>query len=429
MTVRMIAAAACLILIVAFQLQLLPFFSRLFIEDRTIWPFLFYGFWCIAAGTSAIVLFTRTDILWRTLPVLVVCAICIALALIHPLDGIAKNFIAAMVFFSCATVLASVSRPLRLLQISAAVTAISAVICLIDILFAEGLTNTAGRAAGLSIGPNGAAAGLLLGAAASYWAVPTRWRGYYLMIAGCALFATLSKSTLIAAIFIFGFIGIIAVIKCPFPRRGWLRHAVLACGLIAWIGVAFIANDRFVVATSDAYSGLGNAVSAFRDARKAIADSVPSFASATAHSWQDKFRTNALIDAISRRTETEGDVNSVSARWLLMERAWLSYQQEPLFGLGFAAAHALQPHNSILLFMLALGSIGILVPLAFVGLTTTPLYFNGWASCALPMATFTIIMISHDILLTPGLLAPVAFGLAASITKISSPWSADANHS
>ncbi len=349
MLVRVVAGATCFILLVAYQLQLLPFFSWLFVEDRAVWPLLFYGFWCIAAGTSAIVLFTRTDILRWTLPILLICTICVVLALIPPLDNVAKNFIAAMVFFSCATVLSAASRPFRLLQISAAITAISAAICLIDILFAKGLTNTVGRAAGLSIGPNSAAAGLFLGAAASYWAVPTRWRGYFLMITGCALFATLSKSTLMAAIVTFGFIGITAAIEHPIPRQGWLRHAVLASGLIAWIGVALVSNDRFRVATSNAFSGLGSAVSAFRDARKAVTDSMPSFSSASEHS--EKSSKNTRIEAIGRRMETEGDVNSISARWLLMERAWLSFQHIDQGGVRRRARNALG-HKAALYFIL-----------------------------------------------------------------------------
>jgi hypothetical protein len=120
-----------------------------------------------------------------------------------------------------------------------------------------------------------------------------------------------------------------------------------------------------------------------------------------------------MIAEIGKRTETEGDVNSVSARWLLMERAWLSIQQEPFLGLGFAKAHALQPHNSFLLFALALGPMGLLIPLAFMGLVIYPVYrLKSAALAALPMATFSVLMTSHDILLTPALLAPIAFGLS-----------------
>ena len=75
-------------------------------------------------------------------------------------------------------------------------------ICLLDILFAHGFTNTVGRAAGLSVNANIAAAGLLLGAASSYWTVPQRLRSSFVLIVGAAVFVTLSRSTWLAAVLI-----------------------------------------------------------------------------------------------------------------------------------------------------------------------------------------------------------------------------------
>ena len=120
--------------------------------------------------------------------------------LIHPIDGVAKNFLIGTVFVACGSVLAIASAPFALLRFSATVTILSAVICLLDIFFSHGFTNTVGRAAGLSINANVAAAGLFLGAASSFWVVPHRLRTSFLLIVGAAILVTLSRSTLLAAI-------------------------------------------------------------------------------------------------------------------------------------------------------------------------------------------------------------------------------------
>jgi hypothetical protein len=116
-----------------------------------------------------------------------------------------------------------------------------------------------------------------------------------------------------------------------------------------------------------------------------------------------------IIAGINRRVKTEGHINSVSARWLPMQRAWLVYKQEPFGGLGFAAAYDLEPHNSFLLFALALGPIGWLIPVGLIGLSALPLIrTRDPVHVALPLATFTIAMVSHNLLFAPGLLAPIA---------------------
>ncbi|WP_348527489.1 hypothetical protein, partial [Mesorhizobium sp.] len=57
-----------------------------------------------------------------------------------------------------------------------------------------------------------AAAGLLLGAAASYGAVTQKWRASFLVLVGAALLATLSRSTLLAAF---------AAVAAPIAVRLW----------------------------------------------------------------------------------------------------------------------------------------------------------------------------------------------------------------
>lgn len=439
----------------AFQLQLVPFFAHLFVEDRSLWPIVFYGIWAFVIGVTLALLVLQGSVRRQSLPVLAVCVSAMLLALIHPIDGIAKNFFAAVTFVACIGVLAIASAPFALLRFSATATLLSAVICLLDILFSHGFTNTVGRAAGLSINANVAAAGLLLGAAGSFWTVAQRWRGPFLMIVATAIFVTLSRSTLLAGILICS--GIAADlfwrrIRSPGPHSPirWLGSGALILALAGWIGVALVSNDRFSVAARSSFFQIGAVPTAFADAREAIANSIraqstsqlktlpqpepprpsaqpsepapPSSRPApqasapprpTPSSPSDgdarKSQTDEIIREITRRAEHEGDINSISARGLLMERAWLSYRNGPFFGRGLAAAHALQPHNTFLLFAVAFGYLGWIVPLAFLGLTAYSV--RSMQQLPLALATFTVMMTSHDLPFTFGLLAPFILGI------------------
>jgi len=397
------AAALGSLFVVAFQLQLLPFFAHLFVEDRLVWPVIFYGVWACVIGVTLVLLVLHGSVRRQSLPVLAVCASAMLVTLIHPIDGVAKNFLVAATFVACVSVLAIASAPFALLRFSATAAVLSAVICLLDILFSHGFTNTVGRAAGLSINANVAAAGLLLGAASSFWTVPPRWRSPFLLIVGTGILVTLSRSTLLAAILIGSGIAADLIwmrIRSPGPRSRirWLHTGALILALAGWIAAALFSNDRFSVAARSSFLQIGAVPTAFAEARQAIADSL---------------RTNAaseIIREITRRAENEGDINSISARGLLMERAWLIYRTGPFFGRGMAAAHAAQPHNTFLLFAVAFGHLGWIVPLALLGLTVYPVR----SVQQLPMffATFTVMMTSHDLPFTFGLLAPLILGIA-----------------
>ena len=422
------AATLGSVFVIAFQLQLLPFFSPLFVDDRLFWPVIYYGVWSLVTGFTLVILATQRPVLHRSLPVLVVCGFVAGLTLIHPIDSISKNFLVATIFVACATVLAIASAPLALLRFSASATVLSAVICLLDILFAHGFTNSVGRAAGLSINANVAAAELLLGAASSYWVVPQRLRSPFLLIVGAAIFVTLSKSTLLAAIVICAGLGADLIwtrVKAsgPRPRIRWVSLGVLALGLAGWVVVALFSNDHFSVAATNSFQGVGSALKAFEEARDSIANAVisrnlsgeagnPSQSNTTPVNAdvEKKSKSDEMMEEIARRAENEGDINSISARGLLMELAFRSYQSGPFLGQGLGAAHAIHPHNTFLLFAVAFGDLGWLVPIAFLGLTIC--WVRSIQHLSLFLATFTVMTISHDILLTPGLLAPVVFGVS-----------------
>jgi len=98
----------------------------------------------------------------------------------------------------------------------------------------------------------------------------------------------------------------------------------------------------------------------------------------------------------------------------LIERAWLVYRKYPWTGVGLKVAYALQPHNSFLMFALAVGLVGWLVPLGLIGLSALPMMRTKDPSqIALPLATFVIAMVSHNLLFSQALLLPIAFAIAA----------------
>jgi O-Antigen ligase len=424
---RVTAGALGCLFIVAFQLQLLPFFSRLFVDDRTLWPIIYYGCWAVATATTALLLILQRSILLRTLPLLVVCALSAAVTFIHPIDLVAKNLLVGIIFVACAGVLAVASAPLALLRFSAAATILCAIVCLIDIFFTSGFTNSLGRAAGLSINPNVAGAGLFLGAASSFWAVPHRLRTAFLLITGAAILVTQSRSTLLAAAAVCGVVAADLIwtrFKGSAPRQPlqWISTSLLTLGLIVWIAAAMFTNRFFFVTAKISVSQIATALSGLETAPTESATrpnttAQPGTSTSAAKSGplvrgnvQGNLRSEETIKAIAQQIETEGSANTITARELLMERAFLSYKQGPLMGQGLAVAYELHPHNMFLLFAVAFGPVGWLVPLAFLALTAW--WARSIQQLPLFLATFMVMMTSHDVLFTPGLLAPIVFGIA-----------------
>jgi hypothetical protein len=432
-TIQAIAATLSAIAIIAFQSAFLPFFQPLFASDRLVWPTVYYGYWFLTLSTALIIFFRDPTVRRQSLPVVLVCALTVASAFLHPLDWVSKNLIVAMLLLTCVTVLTLGSASLFPFRLSASVTALNAVVCLLDILFADGFTNTVGRAAGLAINPNDAATGLLLGAAATYWAVPRRWQIAFLLLAVAAIFVTLSRSALLAAIIIGSGIAAISLVRMirngsrpRFDSRQFVRIGLSVFFLTIWIVTALFTNDRFEVAATDAFSGLHGALSAIEDASAPVRTAVQRLAAqskpptavggAETEAQLNAFeaaRIDAQVDAIGKVSENEGEKNSVSARALLMWRAYIMYKSGPFFGRGLAAAHELLPHNTFLMFAVAFGHLGWLVALALVALT----FYRVRDANQLPLglATAAVLMTSHDILF-PSLIVPIAVGIAGNIS-------------
>ena len=55
-SLQLTAAAFGSFFVIAFQLQLLPFFSPLFVDDRLFWPVIYYGVWSFVIGLTLVIL-------------------------------------------------------------------------------------------------------------------------------------------------------------------------------------------------------------------------------------------------------------------------------------------------------------------------------------------------------------------------------------
>jgi O-Antigen ligase len=417
LVIRVAAATLSAMAIVAFQSEFLPFFQPLFVSDRVFWPAIYYGYWMLTVCVTFAVLVVDPAVRRQSFPILIVCLLMMALTLLHPFDWVAKNLVVTLMLLICITVLIAGSAPSLLLKLSATVTALTAVICCLDILFPDGLTNTPGRAAGLAINPNDAATGLILGAAVTYRAVPKRWQIPFLLLVGGAIFFTLSRSTLLAAIILVSVVGALSAWQTirnggrPRLGRAFSGLSILfGIGLSIWSVVALFNNDRFAVAANDSFDGLQTAIAALQQAAGSVRIALQ--APPVRESPTQSARVQAEIVALGKATEHER--NSASARGLFMWRALITYGSGPFFGRGLAAAHEIAPHNTFLMFAVAFGHLGWLVPFALIGLT----FYRVRDVNQLPLglATIAVMMISHDILF-PSLILPIAVGIAGNISK------------
>ncbi len=417
LVIRVAAATLSAMAIVAFQSEFLPFFQPLFVSDRVFWPAIYYGYWILTVCVTFAVLVADPAVRRQSFPILIVCSLMMALTFLHPFDWVAKNLVVTLMLLICITVLIAGSAPSLLLKLSATVTALTAVICCLDILFPDGLTNTPGRAAGLAINPNDAATGLFLGAAATYRAVPKRWQIPFLLLVGGAIFFTLSRSTLLAAVILVSAVGALSLWQTirngGRPRLGRAfsgRTILFALGLLIWSVVSLFNNDRFAVAATNSYDGIRTAIDALEQAGSSVRTAVE--APTGVESRAQSARVNAEIVAIGKASEQER--NSVSARGLFMWRALITYGSGPFFGRGLAAAHEIAPHNTFLMFAVAFGHLGWLVSFALIGLTFY--LVRDVYQLPLGLATIAVMTISHDILF-PSLIVPIAVGIAGNMSK------------
>ena len=268
-----LAAGLCAFTIVIYQSWFMPFIASH--EDPT--RFVVYALYGAVLVTSIAVLATRRDVRSKVLPLAIAAALTIAATALYPVGIAAKSYLITLFLGGGAIVLMLASVPLSVLRLSASVTALNALICLLDLFFAYGFTNTPGRAAGLAINPNVAAAGLLLGTAASYRAVSKKWRASFLVLVGAALLVTLSRSNLLVA-----FAAVAVPVVPRIWRRyrdgqrfqvdptGWKRAFVVALVVLGAISGALTTNAYFRTAIDGSFAGILTAAEALDAAEEAI---------------------------------------------------------------------------------------------------------------------------------------------------------------
>ncbi len=394
-----VSAAAILTAVALIQTNLLPQLAQ-YLSDTPIWRPACYGLGGLLLAAAGFAFISDRRARLATLPITGVCAFSAALILTYPIGVVAKSHLVAMILCATVAVLTASAGPTRSLQFVALAVTFNAVMCLVDIVLPHGFTNTAGRAAGFAEGPNVAAAQLVLGAVVVWRAVPARVLWSFLILVVAALVATLSRSGMIIALMA----SIVATIGCVMrkpqivPIR-W-RDVALGIGALVWLAVAMGTNHHFSVAGDSAVETVSQAADAIINVPSNIAIATP-----PAEARQE-------LKEINQRVETESDINSASARSLLMRRALIRYSMSPWTGVGPAEAHALAPHNTYLLLGLAFGVAGLLVPIAFIGLAGMAAIRTG--NWEFPLALAAFFALSHDVLLFPSIIVILSAGLAAT---------------
>jgi len=460
-----LSAGFCAFTVVVYQAWFMPFSLPLFTGRDGYLRLALYALYGVVLIVSFAVVVTRRDVRKAISPLAIGAAMAVAPIALHPLGIVNRSYLTTLALGGSAITLMLTFAPPIVLRLSASVTALNAIVCFLDVLFTHGLTNTVGRAAGLAVNPNVAAAGLLLGGAASYRAVPKEWRPGFLVLVGGALAITLSRSTIlvaVATVFLPSAAGIWqyyrAARKFRIDTAAWTRALAVALVLLSITIVALTTNRYFRAAISQSFAGVLSVNTDLSEAGEAVDTSLARPAVPIEHPPQADDASPlsiepprlapsgdvsalpgeslpgdvasppkagrsvagaARIQALSERLTGEGKRNSISARALFLERGLLAYRTGGFFGRGLEEAHVFVPHNTFVLFAIAFGHIGWLVPLGF-------LVFAFWfvrdaEDLPLGVALLGVMLTSHDVLLTPSLFIPVAIGIGSMLAAKTNP--------
>ncbi|RWD07346.1 MAG: hypothetical protein EOS58_00830 [Mesorhizobium sp.] len=460
-----LSAGFCAFTVVVYQAWFMPFSLPLFTGRDGYLRLALYALYGVVLIVSFAVVVTRRDVRKAISPLAIGAVVAVVPIALHPLGIVNRSYLTTLALGGSALTLMLTFAPPIVLRLSASVTALNAIVCFLDVLFTHGFTTTVGRAAGLAVNPNVAAAGLLLGGAASYRAVPKEWRPGFLVLVGGALSITLSRSTILAAVatvFLPSAAGIWQYYRASRRLRidtaAWTRALAVALVLLSATFVALTTNRYFRAAIGQSFAGVLAVNTDLSEAGEAVDTSLARPAVPIGHPPQtDDARPlsvepprlapsrnvpalpeeslpgdvatppkaipsaagAARIQALSERLRGEGKKNSISARALFLERGLLAYQTGGFFGRGLEEAHVFVPHNTFVLFAIAFGHIGWLVPLGF-------LVFAFWfvrdaEDLPLGVALLGVMLTSHDVLLTPSLFIPVAIGIGSMLAAKTNP--------
>ncbi|MFZ5732029.1 MAG: O-antigen ligase family protein [Pseudomonadota bacterium] len=400
------SAAALMLGIIGFQGHLASFFSP-WLTQQYAWRFFYYGYWIAVLGLTLATLALDWNLFRRSSRLLLICGLSSALVALHPSDWVAKNYLVALGLCASTAVLATAAGHQRILAWSAVVTALNAGICIVAALLPNPVTNPSGRVSGLAENPNIAAAELLLGIVIAWRAIPSRAQIPFLLLVTAGIVATLSRSTLLVAAVIL--IGVAA----PHLRQIRLKTrdiALAAILIVSWLTTAIFINPDFWYGKNSVFYRIGQIPAS----TKTFVDAI--FAPAASPGRQDR----AGGSPGGAPPFDDAKDGSAEARAAFLRESWLAYQSAPATGWGLGRAYALAPHNSYLLFAVAFGAIGWLVPIAFIALMFT-YSRRDWP---LPMTVAGLMLFSHDTLLLPASTMLLGLGFSQLIA-ISSPLISD----
>ena len=352
------------------------------------------------------------------------------------------------------------SAALQVLRFYAVIVAVSAVFCLVDIGFSDGLTTTDGRGAGFFHNPNVAGIALLIGLVACLPAVSQKFRASFLILVCFGIFATLSRTIYASTLLVIASFVLVLIVKGKLKEvllgaKGYLA-ALCTFGLcLAWIIYSLTVNPAFSTSMQGHYSGLFSAFDSWVEGRDEIASSkekeseVPSptppsvpreFAAsqkpvdesaapdalreisktssqATEKSEKVELGNDALTDSDDQGKQKNGNSsedkynvirkiekeNSAAARVLLLQQAIQVYLEAPWYGIGLDGAFALHPHNGYLEYAIAFGVYGwLVVPMLLLPIAVWRGFWQGIPYYAL---ITSLMMFSHDLLFSTPLVA------------------------
>jgi hypothetical protein len=374
-----------------------------------------------------------------------------------PQEGglVTKSFITAVLHIWTLGFLFSLPSAARATRLTTVMVVLACGLFILAEVVAPSSAAVPGRGGGFYLNPNVAALALVLGSIGALQGLPPLWRLPFLAFVGVVVFATLSRSGMVAAAATWAAWLAVEWTAIRSARQDYARGALLALAVVAGGAVFFtlVASrefQEFAVRTSGPVIGEELVPAAPRQATPSIqqpqvpapAREVPPLPEAATvppvmprqqtgivapppvpetprlncGSWTVVFEGLAKAETCwwlqQERVARTHKRSSGEARAVLALRSVAAFMDSPFIGIGLERAHDVQAHNALLLFGIAYGVLGLFLMPAFALFLVQRL--GGWRP-ALPFVVFLFVssIFSHDLLLTHVLIAGWVIALSA----------------